>query len=72
MATIKSNMLFMLNFKIHEADPDFINIGADSKGHNLPEPAADEIHELINALRREGYQVNLKKNLKRITGDKYG
>ncbi len=49
-----------------EAKPSFINIGADSKGCNLPEPSSIEILNLINALRDAGIEVNLKDNLKRL------
>jgi len=46
--------------------PDFVNIGADSKGHTLPEPSHDEVMALIHALRDSGIQVILKENLGRL------
>lgn len=45
--------------------PDFVNIGADSKNHNLPEPSKEEITVLITELKKFT-QVNLKDNLKRL------
>jgi len=32
--------------------PDFVSIGADSEGHNLPEPTEKEIRELIESLKQ--------------------
>jgi len=46
--------------------PTWVNIGADSKGHNLPEPTLKEVQELIAELR-EFTKVRLKSNLKRLT-----
>ena len=46
-----------------------INIGADSKGHNLPEPTKEEVLLLISELERLGQKVHLKSNLKRIIGN---
>ncbi len=48
-----------------EIDPEFVSIGADSKGHNLPEPSSKKIHELFIALS-EFTEVKLKSNLKRL------
>jgi hypothetical protein len=48
--------------------PQQINIGADSKGHHLPEPSAEKVDRLIIALRARGYYLTLKSNLKRVTG----
>lgn len=45
--------------------PNFVSIGADSKGHNLPEPSAAKIHQLIDALRPIT-QVIIKNNLGRL------
>ena len=47
------------------ANPEWVNIGADSKGHGLPEPPKEKIVKLIQALQ-EKTQVKLKGNLKRI------
>jgi DNA repair photolyase len=43
-----------------------IFIGADSKGHGLPEPTGMEIRDLVKALRKAGKKVVLKSNLKRL------
>lgn len=48
-----------------EIAPEFVSIGADSKGHNLPEPSSEKIHELFIALS-EFTEVKLKSNLKRL------
>lgn len=47
------------------ANPEWVNIGADSKGHNLPEPSAEKVNGLIKSLR-ENTTVKLKGNLQRI------
>lgn len=41
-----------------------INIGADSKGHNLPEPTKEEVQQLIKDLN--GCNIHIKPNLKRL------
>jgi len=51
------------------AKPSFISIGADSKGHNLPEPEPAKVKDLIYAIRAMGIRLFIKKNLNRlITG----
>jgi len=49
-----------------EIDPDFVNIGADSKGHGLPEPSADKIGALIDVLNAAGIEIKEKHNLGRL------
>ncbi len=46
-------------------DPAFVSIGADSKGHNLPEPSGEKVQALIAALE-EFTEVRPKKNLERL------
>jgi DNA repair photolyase len=46
--------------------PDWVNVGADSKGHHLPEPSAADLCELIRRLRGYGLEVRLKTNLRRL------
>jgi len=46
--------------------PKFVSIGADSKGHNLPEPSADKVKALIKELKKFT-EVKLKDNLARLT-----
>lgn len=48
--------------------PEFVSIGADSKGHHLPEPSPDKLKALIEALKKIT-EVKLKDNLKRILKD---
>jgi DNA repair photolyase len=48
------------------ANPDFINIGADSKGTGLEEPTALEVLNLITAIKGLGIQIRTKRNLERI------
>ena len=52
---------------IVSANPEWVNIGADSKGHKLPEPPKEKVKELIKALK-EKTNVKLKRNLSRIYG----
>ncbi len=47
------------------ANPEWVNIGADSKGHKLPEPSEEKVRSLIEALQ-EKTNVKLKGNLQRI------
>ena len=53
---------------IKQADPDFINIGADSKGHGLDEPTREQVMELVEALGKVGIHINKKFNLERLVG----
>lgn len=68
MVTIEPIMKFdcdtLVSWIKHIA-PEWVNIGADSKGHNLPEPPADKIRALIAHLRKFT-QVKLKNNLGRL------
>ncbi len=54
---------------IKNVEPEFVNIGADSMGHNLPEPSKEKIEQLIKELEKFT-KVNLKDNLKRIYSQK--
>jgi hypothetical protein len=47
------------------ANPIWINIGADSKCHNLPEPSKEKVVALIESLQSKT-RVELKRNLSRI------
>jgi protein gp37 len=51
---------------VRDCRPDWVNIGADSKGHYLPEPSAADLCELIRRLRGYGLEVRLKTNLRRL------
>lgn len=50
------------------ASPSFVNIGADSKRHNLPEPSMEKVQALIDKLKEYGIEVREKHNLKRLMG----
>jgi len=50
---------------IKDCNPIQVNIGADSKGHNLPEPPKEKISELISELEKFTI-VKQKSNLKRL------
>ena len=66
--TLEPIMDFDLSILVNWIDdikPDFVNIGADSKGHNLPEPSKEKIEELIKELQKIT-KINLKDNLKRL------
>ncbi len=51
---------------ISEANPSFVNIGADSKGTGLIEPSKDQVLELIEALKSHGVTIRKKTNLERL------
>ena len=46
--------------------PEFVNIGADSQRHNLAEPSAGTINELIAGISGAGIEIREKHNLNRI------
>ena len=50
---------------IERINPEFVNIGADSKGHNLPEPSWFKIEQLIKELNRFTKSIS-KENLERL------
>lgn len=52
--------------------PEFVNIGADSKGHGLPEPSREKILALVDALQMAKVPIRKKINLSRIMGEQYG
>ena len=51
--------------QIRWVSPEFVSIGADSKNHNLPEPPAGKIKELIAELGKFT-EVRIKPNLNRL------
>ncbi len=53
---------------IIEIDPEFVNIGADSKGHGLPEPSWEKVDKLICYLQDAGIEIREKHNLERLRG----
>jgi len=46
--------------------PDFVTIGADSKGHGLIEPTWKAVANLIDSLGANGIEIRQKKNLDRL------
>jgi len=56
----------VLSVWIVDAHPDFVNIGADSKGCHLPEPSKEKILELIKILTENKIVIKQKSNLQRI------
>ena len=50
---------------IKDISPEFVSVGADSKGHNLPEPSGEKVSALIEELEKFS-QVKQKDNLKRL------
>ena len=68
MVTIEPIMDFDLEILvawIKDIKPDWVNIGADSKGHNLPEPNKEKIEKLIEELKKFT-EVKIKSNLNRL------
>ena len=47
-------------------NPSFVNIGADSKGHGLPEPSIKKVDKLINIITSAGIEIREKHNLERL------
>lgn len=50
---------------IRQISPKFVSIGADSKGHNLPEPSGEKVRQLIAALK-DITEIRCKNNLSRL------
>lgn len=48
--------------------PEFVNIGADSKNHGLPEPSIEKVMDLIGLITAAGIEVREKRNLERLKG----
>lgn len=68
MVTIEPILKFDLDPLVElitQCNPSWINIGADSKGNNLPEPTQKEVGLLLNKLK-ETIDIKIKTNLKRI------
>jgi len=55
---------------ITSCKPAFVNIGADSKRHRLPEPSGQKIKDLIALLFMRGVEVRKKANLERLMAEK--
>jgi DNA repair photolyase len=66
--TVEPVLKFSNDFarKIAEANPSFVNIGADSKKSDLVEPSKEEMEAFINELKEKGVHIRLKTNLERI------
>ena len=49
------------------ANPAWVNVGGDSKGHNLPEPEPWVLRYLLARLKRQhGIEIRQKTNLDRL------
>jgi len=53
---------------IASARPEFVNIGADSKGCGLEEPSGEKVLKLIALLSEAGVTIRKKINLERLIG----
>lgn len=51
---------------IEAAKPDFVNIGADSKRHNLPEPTGEKVMALVGTLGELKIPIRKKVNIERL------
>jgi DNA repair photolyase len=51
---------------IVDIQPNFVNIGADSKGCNLPEPSKEKILKFVDILRENNITIKRKTNLERL------
>jgi DNA repair photolyase len=71
MVSIEPIMDFDLDLMVDwigQIAPSFVSIGADSKGHHLPEPAPEKVTRLIKELSKIT-TVKSKDNLKRLRGE---
>jgi protein gp37 len=50
---------------IKDIQPNWVNIGADSKNHNLPEPSKEKVDMLITGLKKFT-EIKQKRNLNRL------
>ena len=69
MVTIEPIMDFdvhALSSLIYRCNPEWVNIGADSKGNLLPEPKKWKINQLIGELKENEINIKYKTNLKRL------
>lgn len=68
MITVEPIMKFTSHFSemLINADPDQINLGADSKKTDLPEPLSHEVLKLMRDLEGAGMNVHIKPNLERL------
>jgi protein gp37 len=66
--TVEPVMTFRPEFagKLLKAMPCWVNIGADSKGNDLPEPNADVVAALVTELQAAKMDVRCKPNLARV------
>ena len=51
---------------IDKIQPEFLNLGADSKNHNLPEPTLEKIMDFTEKLKEYGIELREKHNLQRL------
>ena len=51
---------------IRRIRPEFLNLGADSKNHHLPEPTVEKIMALVGKLKMYGIELREKHNLSRL------
>lgn len=58
------NLIYLVAI-IKYIQPEFVTIGADSKGHNLAEPSWEEVQELIDAISKFT-EIRQKTNLDRL------
>jgi len=68
MVSVEPIMDFNLDILVkwlRELDLDFVSVGADSEGHNLPEPEGRKIRDLIQNVE-EFTEVKVKENLSRL------
>ena len=68
MVSIEPIMDFDLDILVEwikKIKPEFVSVGADSKGNNLPEPPAWKVKKLIEELEKFT-EIRVKKNLNRI------
>jgi protein gp37 len=55
-----------LAYLVHRCRPEFVNVGADSKGKGLQEPDPDTVERFLRALEKRGITTRTKSNLARL------
>ena len=64
MVTLEPVLDFDINGLVNMINlmkPEWVNLGADSGGHKLPEPSKEKLLKLIDRI-----EIRQKKNLKRL------
>jgi DNA repair photolyase len=70
--TIEPIMDFEPSYMVYwlkNLQPEFVNIGADSKGAGLVEPSREKVEKLLSEIQKLGIEIREKRNLSRLLKD---